>query len=51
MLSAEGRESRPTTHNQRMVMPKSGKSTLKPLLVLIAASTVMWVAGMALHSF
>ena len=36
---------------RRMVMAKSGKSTLKPLLVLIAASAVMWVAGMAIHSF
>jgi hypothetical protein len=50
MLSAEGRESRATAHDQRMVMAKSGKSTLKPLLVLIAASAVMWVAGMAIHS-
>jgi len=34
-----------------MPMAKSGKSTLKPLLVLMAASAVMWVAGMAIHSF
>ena len=30
-------------------MAKSTKSTLKPLLVLIAAATVMWVATMAIH--
>jgi hypothetical protein len=34
-----------------MVMAKSGKSTPKPLLVLIAASAVMWAAFMAVHSF
>jgi hypothetical protein len=34
-----------------MVMAKPGKSPLKPLLVLITASAVMWVAGMAIHSF
>jgi hypothetical protein len=34
-----------------MVMAKSAKSTLKSLLVLIAASTVMWVAAMAMHGF
>jgi hypothetical protein len=32
-----------------MVMTKTGKSTLKPLLVLIAASVVMWVAAIAIH--
>jgi hypothetical protein len=32
-----------------MVMAKPGKSTLKPLLVLIATSVVMWVAAMAIH--
>jgi hypothetical protein len=30
-------------------MVKTGKSTLKPLLVLIAASVVMWVAAIAIH--
>jgi hypothetical protein len=32
-----------------MVMAKSAKSTLKPFLVFIAASAVMWVAAMAIH--
>jgi hypothetical protein len=32
-----------------MVMTKTGKSTLEPLLVLIAASVVMWVAAIAIH--
>jgi hypothetical protein len=30
-------------------MGKSGKSTLKPLLMLIAASVVIWVAAIAIH--
>jgi hypothetical protein len=30
-------------------MAKNGKSTLKPLLVLTAASVVMWVAAIAIH--
>jgi hypothetical protein len=30
-------------------MAKTGKSTLKPLLMLIAASVVMWVAAVAIH--
>ena len=32
-------------------MAKPGKFALKPLLVLITAATVMWVAGMAIHNF
>jgi hypothetical protein len=32
-----------------MVLAKSAKSTLKPFLVLIAASAVMWVTAMAIH--
>ena len=31
-------------------MAKSGKSTLKPLLVLITAGSVMWAVGMAIHN-
>jgi hypothetical protein len=30
-------------------MAKTGKSTLKPLLLLIAASVVMWVAAIVIH--
>ena len=30
-------------------MAKSAKSTLKPFLVLVAASAVMWVVAMAIR--
>jgi len=32
-------------------MAKSAKSTLKPLLILVAASAVAWAAAMAIHGF
>jgi hypothetical protein len=32
-------------------MAKSAKSTVMPLVVLIAASVLAWAAGMAIHSF
>jgi hypothetical protein len=34
-----------------MVMGKSAKSTVMPLVVLIAASFLAWAAGIAIHGF
>jgi hypothetical protein len=32
-------------------MAKSGKSIIKPSLVLITASAIAWLAGLAIHSY
>jgi hypothetical protein len=32
-------------------MAKSAKSTVKPLIILIAASVMAWAAAMAIHGF
>jgi hypothetical protein len=32
-------------------MAKSVKSTVKPLIILIAASATAWAAAMAIHGF
>ena len=36
-------------HHRRAAMAKSAKSTVKPFLVLIAASALTWAAFMAIH--
>jgi hypothetical protein len=38
-----------TWQHRRAAMAKSAKSTVKPFLVLIAASALTWAAFMAIH--